>query len=80
MSTAPTSTPPEKLQLESTKDLRRFLLDRMQEVSDGELGNNEAKAICNLSQQIYNTINMEVKMAAAKSKYGGKIDAVKFVD
>lgn len=67
--------------LESTKDLRAFLLDRMQEVASGQLGNNEAKAICNLSQQIYNTINMEVKMAAVKAKTGGgKIDAVSFVD
>lgn len=54
----------------TTKDLRFFLLEQMEGVANGKVNSEKAKSICNLSQQIYNTINMEVKMAVAKSKMG----------
>lgn len=65
--------------VKDSQELRRFLLDRMVSVSEGELEVAQAKAICNLAQQVYNTLNIEVKTAQAKAKMGeGKIEPVSF--
>jgi hypothetical protein len=67
--------------MKNTRELREFLVDQMGKVADGKTTFEKAKSICNLSQQIYNTLNVEVKMAIAKSKLDGeKIDAVSFTD
>ena len=53
----------------------------MQGVASGRVNSEKAKSICNLSQQIYNTLNVEVKMAIAKSKLNGQeISTVGFLD
>lgn len=66
-------------QISNTAELRSFLLSQMQAVSDGTVDGNKAKAICNLSQQIYNTLAIEVRVAATKASSGKeRLDAVKF--
>lgn len=63
----------------NTRELRAFLVEQMQGVAAGRVNSEKAKAISNLSQQIYNTINIEVKLAISKSKLNGQsIDAVEF--
>jgi len=67
--------------LTNTRELRQFLVEQMQGVANGKVNSEKAKSISNLSQQIYNTLNIEVKLAIAKSKLNGQeVDAVSFVD
>lgn len=54
--------------IENTRDLRRFLVEQMEGVATGRVNTERAKSISNLSQQIYNSLNLEVKMAIARSK------------
>ena len=51
----------------NTKELRAFLVD---EVAAGQIEPDKIKAVCNISQQIYNTMNIEIKVAVASSKLG----------
>lgn len=63
----------------NTRELRAFLVEQMQGVAAGKVNSEKAKAISNLSQQIYNTINIEVKLAISKAKLNGQsVDAVEF--
>jgi len=65
--------------MNSSKDLRVFLIDKMKSAADGDLDIGRAKAVCNFSQQIYNTLNIEIKYAQAMEKMGdGKINPVGF--
>ncbi len=53
--------------IKDTKELRKFLLDRMEEVTEGKIDCAQARSICSLSQQVYNTLNIEVKAAQLKA-------------
>ena len=65
--------------MNNTRELRAFLVEQMQGVASGKVNSEKAKSISNLSQQIYNTINLEVKMALSKAKLNGQsLDAVEF--
>lgn len=65
--------------MNNTRELRAFLVEQMQGVATGKVNSEKAKSISNLSQQIYNTINIEVKMALSKAKLDGQsLDAVEF--
>jgi hypothetical protein len=65
--------------MNNTRELRAFLVEQMQGVATGKVNSEKAKSISNLSQQIYNTINIEVKMALSKAKLNGQsLDAVEF--
>lgn len=65
--------------MKNTSELRAFLVEQMQAVSTGEVSSDTAKAVAYLSQQIYNTINIEVKLAVSKAKLNGQtLDAVPF--
>lgn len=67
--------------LTNTRELRTFLVEQMQGVANGRVNSEKAKSICNLAQQVYNTLNVEVKMALAKQKLNGQeIDTVSFID
>jgi hypothetical protein len=67
--------------IKSTRDMRSFLLEQMQGVAEGVVDLGTAKGVANLSQQVYNTINIELKVAQAKEKIKGlTIDSVKFDD
>lgn len=67
--------------VESTTELRSFLLEQMVSVSEGAQDPAQAKAICNYAQQVYNTVNLEVRYAQAKAKVGeGGIKPVSFVE
>lgn len=64
----------------STKDLRDFLLAEMTSTAKGERNAIVSKAVCNYAQQIYNTLNMEIKYAYARAKLGTTpVEPVSFV-
>lgn len=58
--------------MKDSRELRAFLLEKMVGVGDGAIAVDQAKAICNLSQQVYNSLNIEIKMAQAKGKLGSE--------
>lgn len=65
--------------MKSTKDMRKFLLEQMSGVANNEVDVNTAKGVCNLAQQVYNTLNIEIKHAQAQAKLGeSKITEVEF--
>ena len=67
--------------LTNTRELRSFLVEQMQGVANGRVKSEKAKAICNLAQQVYNTLNVEVKIAIARTKLkDGDIAPVNFLD
>lgn len=68
--------------IQNTRDLRSFLVEQMQGVAEGKVNTEKAKGICNISQQIYNSLNLEVKMAVARSKLkdGDDVQPVNFTD
>jgi len=67
--------------LKSTKDLRIFLVKQMEGVADGTIDTDRAKGVANLSQQLYNCVNLELKFAKAKAAdVDLKIDPVNFDD
>jgi uncharacterized OsmC-like protein len=67
--------------ISDTRELRAFLVEQMHGVANGRVNSEKAKSIANLSQQIYNTLNIEVKLAISKAKLNGQtVDAVSFVD
>lgn len=53
-------------------DLRNFLIDKMQKVATGKIKVDQCKAISNLAQQVYNTKNLEIKLALAQKTLGGE--------
>lgn len=71
-----------KTPINNTRDLRSFLVEQMQGVAEGRVNTEKAKGVCNLSQQIYNSLNLEVKMAIARSKLkdGEDVQPVSFTD
>lgn len=58
--------------IRTTSDLRGFLIEQMRGVVDGETDAAKAKSISNLAQQIYNTLNIEVRMAVARERVGAE--------
>jgi hypothetical protein len=63
----------------NTKELRSFLLEQMLSVASGNQEAGQAKAICNYAQQVYNTVNLEMKFAMLNEKMDGKdVKAVGF--
>jgi hypothetical protein len=66
------SPPPVPSVLNTTQDMRRFLINQMTGVAEGTVNIAVAKGVSNLSQQIYNTMNMEIKHALAMQKLGDK--------
>lgn len=59
-----------KVKLDTTADLRKFLLESMVKTANGDISAPTAKAVCNYAQQIYNTLNIEMKFAQARAKLG----------
>lgn len=67
--------------MNSTKELRAFLVGQMDAAARGELDDARTKGVANLAQQIYNTMNIELKKATLIAKYGDlKIEPVQFDD
>ncbi len=66
--------------MKNTSDLREFLLKQMEGVADGNVDIAKAKGVANLAQQVYNTLNVEIKLARAKADLGDsfKIQPVNF--
>lgn len=65
--------------MKDTRELRMFLLKQMDDAANGKLKSDNAKAVCNLAQQVYNTLNIEVRQAQLKAKMeGGEIAPVRF--
>jgi hypothetical protein len=65
--------------MRSSSDLRSFLVRQMEGVADGKVEVVQAKSVGYLAQQIYNTINLEIRIATAKAKYGDSFE-IKSVD
>ena len=61
--------------MKSTSELRQFLREQMSRAAAGEIDAAHTKGVANLAQQIYNTFNIEVKMAKARATLGE--DAIK---
>ena len=59
--------------MRNTKELRGFLLDQMTGIVSGELEIDKAKGISNLAQQVYNTLNIEIKLASVKARLGDDV-------
>ena len=53
--------PKTTMKITDTADLRNFLLDQMIGVSDGSVDQDQARSICNRSQQVHHTITAEIK-------------------
>ncbi len=68
--------PPQSI--DDTKQLRRFLLDQMARVAQGQLDTGQVKGIVNLAQQVHNTMTVEAKIASVRAKLGE--NSVKPVD
>lgn len=65
--------------IKDTRDLRLFLVERMKEILTRKIEPAQITGIANLSQQIYNTINIELKSASVLQKLdGGRIKPVQF--
>jgi len=65
--------------MKSTKEMRSFLIKQMGAVADGNQDIAIAKGVCNYAQQVYNTMNIEIKHAQAQAKLAdGDIKEVKF--
>lgn len=65
--------------ISDTRSLRSFLVGKMNDVAAGDLDAQKTTGIANLAQQIYNTLNIELKTAMALQKLGEqKIEPVKF--
>lgn len=64
----------------NTQELRTFLLEMMIKVANGQQDTGDAKAICNYAQQVYNTVNMELRHAISSKALGSaEVAPVSFV-
>lgn len=67
------------MRIDSTKGLREFLVGQLESATSGEFDHQRAKAVANFAQQIYNTLNIEVRVAVARAKTEGlEVKAVAF--
>lgn len=65
--------------IDDTRSLRNFLTQKLNDAADGKIDQAVVTGIANLAQQIYNTLNIELRTAVALSKLDGKdITPVKF--
>ena len=60
--------------MKDTKELRGFLVEQMTKIADGTLEESRGKGVANLAQQVYNTLNIEMKMAGLKKKLGSDFE------
>ena len=64
--------------IRDTRDLRQFLIRSMIAADCDEMDAAKAKSICNLAQQIHNTLTVEQRAAVLADKLGVKaIEPVK---
>lgn len=56
--------------IQNTRDLRSFLIETMVGVVNETLTPGQAAAVCNVAQQIYNTLNVELRAASVMDKLG----------
>ncbi len=55
----------------NTAELRDFLLSQMVGVADDRVNHDQARSICNLAQQVYNTLSTEIRMKRLATEPGG---------
>lgn len=58
------------MEISNTNDMRQFLISCMKNLVEGRMDSIDAKAICNLSQQVYNMTNLEIRYAQTQAKVG----------
>jgi hypothetical protein len=67
--------------IKDTKTLREFLVQQMGAAANGRVDAERGKTVANFAQQVYNTLNIELRMAIAKAKLGDtKVEPVNFGD
>ena len=67
------------MEISNSSELRKFLLQQMVDVAHGKMEVGNAKAVCNLAQQVYNTVKLEMNFASLKTKDGmQKIEPVEW--
>ena len=66
--------------ISNTGEMHRYLLEQMGKVASGEVSTDTSKAMCNLAQQVYNTVAVEVRMMSAVAKLGedAKVKPIEF--
>lgn len=65
--------------MNSTKEMRDFLVEQMKKVASGDLDMARGKAVANLAQQVYNTMAIELKVAKWKQESGNApVEPVEF--
>lgn len=64
--------------VDTTDKMKSFLSSQMVDVSEGRQDYNEAKAVCNYAQQIYNLASLELKKAIASERHSGlSVDVIR---
>jgi hypothetical protein len=68
-----------KRAISDTQQLRVFLTEKLTDLADGKIDITRINGIAKLSQQIYNTLNIELRIALAAPKLADKrVEPVKF--
>lgn len=64
------------MEIVTTRDLRRFLVDVMVDVRDGKVKSHEAQAIANLAAKVNQSLSIEVSAALKQGlEQGAYVDA-----
>lgn len=66
----PEAPPMQNAPIQTTDDVRKFLLDQMKLVATGQQTPEQAKAVCGYVQQVYNITTLEMKYAKAREDHG----------
>lgn len=61
--------PYDKKIVRTSAGLREALFDAMENLRDGNIEANDAKALASLSQQICNTVSLEIEVAKLKHEH-----------
>lgn len=51
------------MKITNTKELREYLLACLEDVRSGDITEKEVKMVCDLAQQVYNTIKTDMAVA-----------------
>lgn len=68
--------------VQSTNDIRQFLIAQMEAVANGTQSPEQAKAICTYAQQLYNVTKLEIDFMKITDKVlsAPKVPAIEFKD
>lgn len=58
--------------IETTADMKKFLIEQIGKVASGEVEPKKARAVCAIAQQVYNMSNLEMRAAHLSRKLEGR--------